>query len=285
MVTQVLLCSILAFSAMTLPLAATVKKEKLYSKIAHLPKQPIIRVEMMADIEGAKVEVQGTHNIYDPKTAKKVESVYQSSGYYMHPTVEGLKWGEEFPGIFQLLLVPDSAKTPISLAGIPLRGMLACYQLEGSLGFVNELSIDDFVESLLSTELSQNITQREALAAMAILLRTDALYAAKHPKNKQYWDIKADECGYKGNSVVRQDAAFVDAMKTSQDMVLLLQTDNDSFGVRGITAFAKDDIVRKGEECERLAIEGKDARAILEAIFPKGRIALAQDIKKYTHRE
>lgn len=260
--------------------AASIKKEKLYEKIAHLPKQPVIRVEMMADIEGAMVEVRGPHNIYDPKNGKKVESIYQSSAYYMYPTADGLKWGEEFPGIYQLLVVPDSPSTSVVLAGSPFRGMIACYQLEGSVGFVNELSIEDFVDSVLSAHMPQTVTSKEAIAAMAILLRTDALHAIKHPQNKHYWDIRADECGYKGYTAVRRDELFCDATKAARDMVMLCPTQTEAFGVASITEFSKEEIAHKAEECQKLAQEGKDAKAILETLFPQSQITLAKTFLK-----
>ncbi len=258
--------------------AATVKREKLYTKVEHLPKRPLIRVEMMTDAEGAMIEVKGAHNIYDPRTGKKLESAYAGSSYYMYPTAEGLKWGQEFPGMFQLLLVPDLASTSIFLAGTQLRGMLSCYQMEGSIGFVNELSIEDFINSIASSEIPQSTHSKEALAALAIILRGDALYQSKHPANKQFWDIKADDCGYKGYAVLRQDISFIDAMKNTDGMVLARFAEGETSSLVEITHFSKENIAKRAAECEQLATQGKDAKEILQEMFPNYRIILIKDL-------
>jgi hypothetical protein len=276
---QLAFAALLAVSSVAqAPVYSEPTREKVCSKISHLPHEPLIRVEMLSDVEGAVVEVKGSHNIYDPRTGKKLESAYAGSSYYMYPLVDGMKWGAEFPGVFQLLLVPDSQSTSIFLAGKQLKGMLACYQVEGTIGFVNELSVEDFVESLIGADVPQAIKEREALAALAIMLRTDALYQTRNPKNSKYWDVKAHSCGYNGYAFVRQDEPFVEAMKATKDMVLVSPTDNAAFGVEPILSFSKDAIARRADECEELAKQGKDAKAILNQLFPKARVALVKDL-------
>lgn len=224
---------------------------------------PHIRIQLMSDTDGSQVEVKGPYNVYDPRTGKKLDSAYASSSYYMYPTIDGIKWGQEFPGIFQVLIVPDRSSTTLLVGGTEYRGMAYLYQIKGTLGGVNEVSLEEFVRSMLSTHVPSDITEEEALSALSIALRTEALYWLAIANNP-YWDVKAGTVGYKGSSFERHDAAFDNALKTSRDMVMKKMGTDDLVSVRW---FSAGENMAPVHEMQKLAKEGKDARAILERLF------------------
>lgn len=231
---------------------------------------PTIKVLVLQDVEGALVEVKGAYNVYDPRTGKKLESAFASSAYYMHPTTDGIKWGTEFPGIFQLLLVPDSPKTSILVHGIEYRGAVYAYQMDGTIGFVNEVSLDDYTNSVVSSMCQGQNVELEAIAALAIACRTDALFKSRNGKNK-YWDVKASQVGYHGAAAVSLEKSMIDALQMTKKMVMQ--------NAKPISWFAGNTLTAPMQEIQAKAAEGKDAKTILCQFFPNEQIVLTDSIK------
>jgi len=229
--------------------------------IKHYPKVPTIKVMLLNDVDGALVEVKGAYNVYDPKTLKKIESSFSSSSYYMYPTTDGLKWGAEYPGIYQILLVPDRPETTTLVQGIEYRGMLYCYQIEGTIGFVNEVTIDDWAESMVALLTQDKPLEKEVFSALAIASRTDAMYRIKHGVSK-YWDVKADQVNYHGFAITRNDKPFLDAMRETKGMVLDTIALVDWFNGKPIPL----------ADLQKQALEGKTAKGMLSGFFDQKKI-------------
>ncbi len=255
------------------------------ARIRGLPEEPSVRILLLANQESMDVEVAGSHNIYNPKNGKKLEASFLNSSYAMMPSPEGLKWGTEFPGIFQMMIVPDSPETPIRVNGVEYPGILLCYQVGDKLAAVNSLSLEDLTSSLLScTLLPKFHDTKETLAAYAIAFRTKGLAAAISPKNT-FWDAKASAFGYHGKSVMRRDKAFQDAIKGTRKLVLIGKD------VGPLTKAGGDDQVTEilsavpHEEVVKLSQNGKNAKEILEFFFPDAVLTVAQkpndDVKTY----
>lgn len=253
----------------------TVEGHKVVEELRERFNGPTIRIQLMSDAEGSQIEVKGGYNVYDPRTGNKLDTAYAASSYYMYPTIDGIKWGTEFPGIYQVLIVPDKLDTTLLISGTEYRGMAYLYQIKGTLGAVNEVALDEFVRSILSTHVPSDITETEALAALAIALRTEALYWLGIANN-QYWDVKAGTVGYRGAAVERHDVAFEDALKTSRDLVMKKMGGTDLVSVRW---FSVGESMAPAHEMQKLAQEGKDARAILEKLFGEIQIVKTNHFK------
>lgn len=254
----------------------TAEGQKVLDEIRERYHSPTIRVQLMADADGSQVEVKGAYNVFDPHTGQKLDSAYMSSSYYMYPTIDGIKWGQEFPGIYQILLVPDKTDTTLLVNGTEYRGMAYLYQIKGLLGGVNEVSLEEFVASILSTHVPSDITEQEALAALAIALRTEALYWLAIANN-QYWDVKAGTVGYRGAAFERHDRAFEEALKSTKDLVMKKMGQDDLVSVRW---FSAGETMAPVHEMQKLAREGKDARAILEKLYGEMQIVKTSHFKK-----
>jgi stage II sporulation protein D len=220
--------------------------------IKHRIKGPTIKVLVLQDVEGALVEVKGSYNLYDPNSGKKLDTAFTSASYFMHPTTDGIKWGEEFPGIFQVLIVPDNPKTTFLVQGIEYRGMLYCYQIEGTIGFVNEISIDDYTDAIVCRLIGDKKFEKEALSAIAIACRTDAWYRSCHSMTP-FWAVKASQVGYQGVSMIPFDSDFLGVMKETRGMILDTNCPIAWFGQNPIPLV----------EIQKLALDGKTAKAIL----------------------
>jgi stage II sporulation protein D len=232
-------------------------------------KVPTIKIQILEKVEGALVEAKGPYNVYDPRTGQKLDIAFLRSSYYMYPTTDGIKWGQEFPGVYQLLIIPDSPEVTTVIGGKEYCGVITVYQFDGYLGFVNEVSIDDFTSSILSTKLQQEEYPEEMLAALAIGCRTDAVVCAANPKN-DYWDAQAGTFGYEGSSLVRQDVPFTKAINSTKAMILVRE-ENDQRVVFPINWIEKEALLPLDEmsECSK---NQEDAKAILQKLFPNTEI-------------
>ncbi len=270
-----ILLSLLIGVSCQLAADVTAEGQKAIEEIRERYKGPTIRIQLMSDVDGTQVEVKGAYNVYDPRTGNKLDTAYTGSSYYMYPTVDGIKWGQEFPGIYQVLIVPDKVDTTVLVNGSEYRGMAYLYQVKGFLGGVNEVSLEEFVASILSSHVPEDITEEEALAALAIALRTEALYWISIASNP-YWDIKAGTVGYRGSAIERRDGAFDEALKSTRDLVMKKMGFDDLVTVRW---FSAGENMAPVHEMQKLAKEGKDARAILEKVFGEMKIVKAQYFK------
>lgn len=266
-----LLSALMPLACLTTPHLEATKVDKRLQEIKQHPDGPSIKLLLLQDVEGALVEVKGPYNLYDPRTGKQLDSAFATSSYYMYPTNDGIKWGEEFPGVYQLLIVPDRPTDSVLVAGIEYRGMIYVYQIDGTLGFVNEVTLDDYTDSILSCQLSPQVTDKEAIAALAIATRGDAAFKSMHPATK-YWDIKAASTGYQGSGVTRTDQVFRDAIQMTSRMLLSTKSGD----LMAVSWFKGKTLEAPFKEIQELAAQGKDAKAILAAYFPDGKIAMAE---------
>ncbi len=277
-----LICTLTLFSLFFNTVAyAELKQDIDFSQeVKNRPKSPTIKVQLFSEIEGAQVEVKGPHNVYDPNTGNKLASNFASSKYYAFPTNDGIKWGQEFPGVYQLLIVPDLKDGVVLVQGTEYPGMVYLYQFEGKLGIVNEVSFEDFVASILSHPDLEGVKDQEMLASLAIVMRTQTLDWKANSQNK-YWDIKAPFCQYQGRSYVRFDEPFLYAIKTTKDMVLA-KSDNDSVTLGNIPWFSKE----KGFSYDKFQVflditkEKSDAKSILREVFPRNQICLIKQLQQ-----
>lgn len=240
--------------------------QKLLQNVRNLPHFPFIRVLLAAQKSSFQVEVHGSHNIYDPFTGKKLEAAFMSSSYQMTPTADGIRWGQDFPGVYQILIVPDSKGGTVTIDGIQYAGGVIFYEVCSTLAAVNLVSLEDLTSSLLSMIMAPAaVDHKEALAALAIGVRSLANEQILHTTH-QFWDVRADACGYKGLAVVRQDEPFQDAIKLSRNLVLEPRPDTSAGLSSQELEKLKQTIVY--QQAVDFAQNGKNAAYILEKFIP-----------------
>ena len=247
------------------------------SRVRFLPEEPMVKVLLAKDQEGFMVDVKGSHNIYDPYSGKKLDADFTGSSYYMTPTTDGVKWGQEFPGVFQITIVTDEPSAGVFINGIAYPGAVTFYEIGNRLTAVNWISLDDFTSSIFSTNfLPKETDQREALAAYGIAIRTKA-YEQLNTGHSPYWDVSAEGCGYRGNAVVRFDEPFREAMKATKRIVMVGNGTTPASGT-GFDKKTIEDIYQRMPiaDAQSMAKDGKDARIILHKFFPDQNLMMVE---------
>jgi stage II sporulation protein D len=242
-------------------------------------KPPKIRVLIVHDQQGVVIEVKGKYKMYDPHTGSHISTRFVGKRKFMQAVRDGLKWGEEFPGLYQLLIVPDENTTTTIVDGIEYKGPIYVYDIGGTISVINEIPIEDFLSSTLAKKFHQ--LPEEMLAASVIVARTNAFYAAANPKNP-YWAVDATQVNYQGFAVDDPKSDLKNALSDTRYMVMSLKTNNGSeintFPAEWRTeaTIANQPNVSKitFEQAIEMAKKGEHAAQILMKAFPGIKIEL-----------
>lgn len=160
------------------------------------PKTPQIKVLIEKEINSTIVEVKGPYKVYDPQTLELFSTGMFGKSYPVQVTPEGLKWGEEFPGSFQIAIVPTNGRTTTWIDGVCYNGIVFIYGVGNKINIVNQVSIEDYLKNTLATQYKENLSD-EALAALAIAARTAAYYQAER-YGDAFYQYDAEAVSYHG---------------------------------------------------------------------------------------
>lgn len=185
---------------------------------AHLIAPKTIQILLEKDISEALLEVKGPYYIFNPQDGCRVASGLLGKRFMIREKENGLKWGEAFPGIHQIYIRPRSPDTSIFINGIQYAGSIAIYGVNGMINIVNELNIESYVKSLLTTQFPAPL-EPEVMSALAILERTNAYYlATKNPDS--FWHTTASESGYSGSALVIANSPIDRAVDSTKNLIL-----------------------------------------------------------------
>lgn len=247
---------------------------------------PHIRALVFRNEPATSLEVKGSFNLYDPYKNEKVATKFSSKKGLLESRPVGLKWGEEFPGVYQLKVVPDNADTRVIVNGTEYKGIVYIYDVNGKLCVINELDIEDYIESVLSGLFDRPLS-KEAMNAIAIAARTDAYHHATNASNP-YWHVDAEKTGYYGFSVTRKKNGVDQAVENTKYMVLNLSTSYSSPKIQTFpTQIVKNEAapiaITSGtalpvSKIEQMAQKGLLADRILTSMFPNTTISLTHSM-------
>lgn len=231
-----------------------------------------IRVLIEKDLSEALLEIRGPYYIFNPFDGTKISSGILGKRFIIKASTAGIKWGQEYPGISQLVIVPRSSDGSFLLNGIQYEGVLAVYKVNDKINLINEIDVESYLKSVLSAQFQYPL-EPEAMAAVAIASRTTAYFQIN--KNKDtIWHVEANVLGYQGSALVVPDSAADRAVESTKYLVLLnsKQQGNVPFMATwtehcgGKTAayhaiFRKDfDAPQEGVESSTAALDRKDSR-------------------------
>lgn len=272
-----ILMAMLAF----LPFASTVEAGLLDRIVLGQPKvapTTTIKVLIADNKDGVVIETKGRYKLYNPENGKLIATRFNGKRKYMQGLVDGLKWGEEFPALHQILIMPDSAETTVVVDGIEYSGSVYVYDIGGYISVVNEVAIEDYIASILGPQYKEPLPV-EMLAAVAITARTTAFYHVQNPKSA-FWAVEADKVGYQGVVMARSSSPNMEeALKATKGMVLsqgegrALTPFMAGWGM-GEAGMRQSSIPMS--QAEAWAQNGKDAGQILSQAFPGASIQLIQ---------
>lgn len=211
-IAAVLLCSTCVF--------LQAQTQNPYERIAEPMAPRNIQILIDKDIDGALLEVKGPYYILNPHDGTRVASGLLGKRFMIHELENGLKWGEEFPGIHQIYIKPRSAETSIFINGIQYAGAIAIYGVSGQINIVNDIDIEGFVKSKLTSQCLETL-EPEVMSALAILTRTDAYFHAMRASSNSFWHINAKDIGYQGSALVAHNSPISRAVDSTRHLILL----------------------------------------------------------------
>ncbi len=181
-----------------------------------------IQVLLEKDAKSALLEVKGPYYIFNPQDGSRVASGLLGKRFMIHELEKGLKWGQEFPGIHQIVVKPRSDETSIFINGIQYNGAVAIYGVSGNINIVSELDIEEYVKAVLSPQFS-GPTEPEVLSALAILTRTNAYFQANRSSGS-FWHVIGSDVGYQGSAMTVHDSPVDKAVETTKHLILVHPT-------------------------------------------------------------
>lgn len=247
--------------------------------------EPSIKVLIADKIDNAVVEVRGKYNIYDPYSDKRLATRFIAKSSSVKPRSEGIQWGEVFPGTYQIALVPDRHETSIVIDGTRYRGKILIYQIEGSISIVNEIALEEYVDSMMSQAVD-DVVPMEALNALAIACRTEACYQIAAAKNS-HWHVKAETVNYRGHNMVSSGDAIPQSLKITQRLVLSRTSPYHGKLTPFPTAWRKNGAETQKFDLTRAknrALRGQNAAQILAQCYPGATIQVMHSMDDVVRR-
>jgi hypothetical protein len=246
-----------------------------------LVEPPSIRVLLLHDVEGAKLEVRGKYSLFDPYTNTHLSKRFTGKSRQIQALSDGLKWGEAFPGLYQLKIKPEDASVTV-INDREYDGLIYIYDIGGTISIVNQIPVEDYVRSVLVSYQNQHL-EPETLAALAIVARTNAYFQAVNPKNT-YWAVDADKIGYKG--ITRVSSGVEDALKLTRYMIMSQTGVYEGIATPFAVQFDSPSSAQSSqevmtakislEEANAMAQKGEHAAQILAKAFPGSNIMLME---------
>lgn len=241
------------------------------TKAQAVPQGPYISVLLENDVPSALVEAKGNFRVVRKEDGYILSRGYEGKRFVMHALPQGLRWGEEYPDIYQVSIIPMDNKTTISVNGIQYKGNLTVYHVgDDNITLVNEVAIEDYVKSTLAIQYEDASLSEEALAALAIIARTEAYnQVLSHQGSSRPWDVAAREAGYFGCGV-GQPVRINPSVDLTRFMVLESTKDNGPLQAPHLSATKANELAQKG----------LDAQKILKSTFPSAKIGATVQVEE-----
>lgn len=243
---------------------------------------PSLKVLITHDVEKARVDVTGKYSLFDPNDSSYYSYRHAGKSRDFQPMSDGLRWGEVFPGRYQLKIQPEDSSVIVRVDGNEYPGSIYIYDIGNSISIINQVPVEDYIRYIVA-ESNENSLHPEVLAAIAIVARTNAYYQASNPKN-QYWTVDGSKVGYRGRyPVSRQIDNAVNATrymimsrtgvyeKTATPFAAQFDSNSPKATLRDAEA-SKISLAEANEMAKR----GEHAAQILARAFPGSTIMLMQ---------
>ncbi|PIS01701.1 MAG: hypothetical protein COT84_01300 [Chlamydiae bacterium CG10_big_fil_rev_8_21_14_0_10_35_9] len=179
-----------------------------------------IRVLLEKDISGAVLEVKGPYYIFNPEDGSRISSGLLGKRFLVHGLQNGIKWGEQFPGIHQVYIVPRSEETSILVNGIQYEGAIAVFQIEDKISIVNDIDIEKYIKAILTPKFPFPL-ETEVMAAVAILARTNAYYYVSKGGLHSFWDVDAKDVGFQGCALVDSSSFITKGVDSTKNLIMI----------------------------------------------------------------
>ena len=178
-----------------------------------------IKALIAENIDGALIDVRGAYKVYNPENGKLLSSGFRGKRYYLQTNKAGLKWGEGYPGIHQLKIIPSNSSTTILVNGIQYKGIIEAYDINSKIQIVNEVDVEDYIRSTLSHEFAVHTHDHIVCDAIAIAMRTHAYNIIANTFNP-FWDVCAKEVKYFGEGQTKINQKIERGILATRGMIM-----------------------------------------------------------------
>ncbi|MBN2480032.1 MAG: SpoIID/LytB domain-containing protein [Parachlamydiales bacterium] len=178
-----------------------------------------IQVLLAKNIDEALLEAKGSYVIYNPKDGMKISSSISGKRFMVKSTKSGIKWGEVFPGIHQIYIVPKKKNSSLIVNGIEYDGSIAIIKIKDKINIINDVDVESFLKATLAPQFPYPL-DNEVMAAIAIAARTTAYSHVKRNKDA-FWHISAEDTTYQGNAIIDPDSVVSNAVDRTKHIILV----------------------------------------------------------------
>lgn len=178
-----------------------------------------IRLYLDASDQESILRIEGGYGIYDPATKRRVTGGLMSKSFCLKADQEGLCWGEAFPDLYQMTIVPEGQERGFYLKNRFYPGILHVYLIDGEIKLINEMPFEDFALAICSEAEETSGLEDETRASLAICARTQAV-AFSALRHDCYWHTEARRVGYRGSSSSLQFERARRAQMKTRDLIL-----------------------------------------------------------------
>ncbi|CRX38652.1 SpoIID/LytB domain-containing protein [Estrella lausannensis] len=247
--------------------------------------RPEIRIMIVKEKPSVQMAIDGKYRIYDPRTRDHIATRQLGRKAEVTHQGDGLRWSEGFPGLHQLMIVPDTITTTIKVDGKEYQGSITIYEVEGMLSVINNIGFEELLTAVLADEVGEN-EPLELIAAAAIVARTNAYALAENPANP-FWAVSADQVGYRGLPPNTDLTKVHEAVRNTRYMILGAKGSFEGVSTPFSGDFARSQeakLLNAGKvpsrisfaDAKKLAANGKDAAEILHHSFPDAEISMTR---------
>lgn len=179
---------------------------------------PTVRVLLAKLADTALVEVRGRYLLYNPKTDELLSTGSKKKRAKISTQENGIYWGEAYPGLFEMRIVPNEESASILVNGIQYKGCVEIYSIGGTINIVNEVDTESYLKSILGSKVPKKLSS-ETLDAIAITERTNLFYLIEKDSYAS-WQVEAEAVDYKGLVAARQNPSVSAAVKRTRNLIM-----------------------------------------------------------------
>ncbi|MBY0529494.1 MAG: SpoIID/LytB domain-containing protein [Rhabdochlamydiaceae bacterium] len=189
--------------------------------LSQVDKPMTIKVLVAQKKEKIFLEARGSYHVYQPVDGKQLSSGNSSKRAFVISDPLGLKWKERYLGSSHLRIVPGDAQSTLLVDGIEYRGCLEIYDMGGKLNIVNEVSLEHYLKSCLTSQFQEEMDE-DVMDSIAIVARTNAQYLVSRKPNAP-WHVEAQEVGYQGYALTLQNLHVDRSIDNTKNLILTYQ--------------------------------------------------------------
>lgn len=192
--------------------------QEVPTDLSQTAKPQTIKVLLAKHHSSALLEVKGNYQVINSSDGLEIARGGSNKRYNIHTDARGLNWGEVFPGIYQIRIVPFDAFASILVDGIQYRGCIEICAVGEFLQIINEVDVESYLKSILTAQFPSGIND-EVLQAIAVVARTNAYYTIARNAHA-FWHVEAEEVGYLGYGVTLQNLRIDQAVDLTRQVIL-----------------------------------------------------------------